>query len=1054
MDSTGAVIPDVAIVAHHQSLGLNYSTRSNEAGIFTLPEMREGEYTVSAAKAGFGDFKVDKVFLEPRNTRRVDIRLEVGAVTQTVEVSASAGLIQTENSTISAAKPEKALNSLPVTSQGFSYFFMTFPMVTARGSSPSIAGSRNDQFNIMIDGASASSGAGGMLSNLYGNAENFSEMRVEIANNSAEMATLGNVVLIGKSGENKLHGDFYDKYQTPVFRARDFFKASRDAGIIHSIGAGIGGPVVIPKLYNGKNRTFWYFLGDNYRLNSSLVALTPTVPLAAWRNGDFSALSTVIKDPFTGKPLAGNKIPVSQINPVSQKIQDRFYPLPNVGDTSVLTNRNYYQEFTGPPSSTVWHMQPRLDQRFTDKDYVYVSYNLHQIQVNSWEGNLPAFGPRLQKRQSKQLSMAYTHTFGASMINEFRFSHIFGNNPVEGPLNGPEVVNSLGLQGLAPNLPNISGVFQMGFTGLGLQGLSQVNYARPGFLNKVENAHDDFSWFHGKHAVKAGVQFSWTDNQAYGADANLFGNVTFSNKYTGQPYADFLYGVATTLRRSYPQPLTDRYRNNWDFYIQDDWRISPRLTLSAGMRYEYHAPWQEANGRFAAFDPGSGKIVVTDDGYANVSPFIPASYVGITTASDIGMPGNTIVKGDRNNFAPRLGLAWRPFGDTNTVVRSSYSIFYDQTPYQLGMTSPFILSEPAFTNTPVPSVVFPQVFPTTGIGKNTTLGLPAGVRSDLRIPQSQRWMFSIDRQQWNTGFSLAYIGTVTRQMWYTRNINQPMADSQLYINKVRPFMSYPSISYVDNGSSHSYNGLMFEVTRSLRSGLMINASYTWARDIGDDFSLENSFNRSRERGPDEMLPNQRFVANIMYQVPVGKGRKYFGSSNRMVDSVLGGWELGVISAQQTGQHLSPTISMQDPTGTAYTTSASRPTVTLRPDILGDPALSDPTAQGWYDKTAYSQPPVGRYGTSGRGTMLGPGLNVVHASLFKSFRFADSPRAPQFRVGMVATNVFNHTNLSNPNLSLSGGVATATITTTGGPNRSNPGDMAGGRAMWLHLRLEW
>jgi hypothetical protein len=544
------------------------------------------------------------------------------------------------------------------------------------------------------------------------------------------------------------------------------------------------------------------------------------------------------------------------------------------------------------------------------------------------------------------------------------------------------------------------------------------------------------------------------DNQSFGADSNLFGNVTFSNKYTGQPYADFLYGVPTTLRRSYPQPLTDRYRTNWDFYVQDDWKVSSRLTLSLGMRYEYHAPWQEANGLFAAFDPATSRIVVTDKGYSRVSPFVPDSYVGIVKASSIGLPADTIVKGDKNNIIPRIALAWRPFGDNNTVVRSSYGIMYDQTPYQLGMTTPFILSEPAFTNTPVPSVVFPQVFPTTGAGKQTTLSLPSGVRYDLRMPQSQRWLFSLDRQQWNTGFSLTYIGTVTRQMWYSRNINQPAVNDQLYINKARPFMAYPSIGYYDNGSSHSYNGFSASAKRSLRSGLMLDATYTWARDIGDDFSIEDSFNRSRERGPDEKLPNQRFVANAIYQLPLGKGHKFAGNANRLLEGLLGGWELGLISIQQTGQHISPAISIPDPTGTVYTTSSSRPTVNIRPDLIGNPLLANPTSDGWYNPAAFGQPSLGRFGTSGRGTILGPGVSVLHASLFKTFSFADSASVPKLRIGMVATNVFNHTNFANPDNYVNNGVSTATIDGTGGPNSSNPGDMAGPRSLWLHLRLEW
>jgi hypothetical protein len=1054
-DSTGAVVPEVRIQAVHDALGLTYTTKSNEAGIYTLPELREGSYTVTASKSGFTTFRADKVTLQSRAVQRVDIVLKVGTISQSVEVTATPGLIQTENATISTLKSERELNSLPVTSSGFSYFFMTFPMTVPRGSAPSFAGSRNDQFNVMIDGNSASSGAGGMLSNLYGNNENFKEMRVETVSNNAELSSLGNVILVGKSGENDIHGYAFDKYQSPVFRARDFFAANRGAGIVHSIGFGLGGPVVIPKVYNGKNKTFWYVLGDNYRLNDSLIVLTPTVPLAAWRNGDFSKLGITVKDPFNGgAPFPNAQIPGSRINTVSQKIQDRFYPLPNVGDTSVLTSRNFHQEMIGPPSSRIWHGQARLDQRFGDRDYIYGSFNAHQVQVNSWEGNLPAFGPRLQKRQTKALATGYTHTFSASMVNEFRFGYAYGNNPVEGPLNGLEVVNDLGLQGLAPDLPNISGVFQMAFSGLGIQSISQTNYSRPGFLNAVYNIHDDLSWYRGRHSLKAGVQIGLNNNKSYSAGSYLFGYASFSNKYTGQPYADFLLGTPTTLRRNFPPYLVDRSWNYIDGYIQDEWKVTSRLTVSYGVRYQLHLPWHDASGMLAEFDPANASIVVADAGMSKLYPFLPANYVPIVSASSVGLPADTIVKADKNNFAPRFSFAYRPFDDTNTVIRGGFGVFYDVTPVQLSNSTPFTVQEPDFTNTPVPSVVFPQVFPTSGSGKLSSISLPAGSRNDLQMPYSQRWTFTIEHQHWNTGFNLSYIGSQTHAMIYNRNINQPAVDGQLYINKARPFPQYPAITYMDNGANHIYNGMTAQVTRATRNGLMLTAAYTWARDLGDDVNPEDSFNLTRERAPDEILPNQRFVATAVYQLPMGKGKKFFNSNSRLVNGALGGWELSVISSQQTGRHLTPSISLPDPTGTYYTTSASRPQVTIRPNLVGDPTLANANSSAWFNVNAFSAPIVGAFGSSGRGVINGPGLNVLHTSLFKSFAFTSSDRSPKLRVGLVADNVFNHTNFTNPNTSLSSGVNAATISGTGGPNNSNPGDMAGARDIWLHMRLEW
>ncbi|HWQ53834.1 MAG TPA: hypothetical protein VN442_09115 [Bryobacteraceae bacterium] len=293
-------------------------------------------------------------------------------------------------------------------------------------------------------------------------------------------------------------------------------------------------------------------------------------------------------------------------------------------------------------------------------------------------------------------------------------------------------------------------------------------------------------------------------------------------------------------------------------------------------------------------------------------------------------------------------------------------------------------------------------------------------------------------------------------MWWDRDLNAPAIDNQLYINKVRPFPKYPGITYSDNGASHTYQALVLEARRRVtKGGPMFQAGYTWARDLGDsDTTPEDPSNRARERAPDTTLPNQRFSATMFYDLPFGHGKALFSEAPKLVNRIINDWQLSVTSSQQTGSHLTPLISVPDPTGTRYTTSANRPLISIRPDLLSDPNVGGKRDEtNWYNLAAFGAPPIGRFGTSARGVINGPGVNVIHASIHKTVALGGE-RAPKLVIGLLGTNVFNHTNLGNPALTVSTLATAATISSTGGPNASAPSDRAGARNLWGTLRLEW
>jgi hypothetical protein len=323
------------------------------------------------------------------------------------------------------------------------------------------------------------------------------------------------------------------------------------------------------------------------------------------------------------------------------------------------------------------------------------------------------------------------------------------------------------------------------------------------------------------------------------------------------------------------------------------------------------------------------------------------------------------------------------------------------------------------------------------------------------MPYSQQWNLTIEHQRWQTGFRVSYIGTNTRQMRYNYNINSPVVDDRLFINKPRPFPRYPGISFFDNGANHNYHGFTIESERKLSRGLYFQLGYTWARDVGEvDGSIENPFDRRRDRGVDQSIPTHRVTNAMIWQLPFGKGRKWLAAAPRGLDLVVGGWEISAITYFQTGMFLTPTISLPDPTGTAFTTSGNRPLITIRPDQLRDPHISNSSISRWFDTGAFAAPPIGRFGNAARGQVIGPGTNVWHMGFHKHFRFSENPRVPTFRAEMTATNIFNHPNWGNPNTNLSATGAVGTISSVGGPNTASTGDQAGNRSWRLGLRIEW
>ncbi|MCI0720515.1 MAG: TonB-dependent receptor [Acidobacteria bacterium] len=1022
-DPSGAVVLGAKVTVTNVNTGIKRVTTSTEEGYYTVSLLKPGAYRINVQMAGFKPISRSGISLNANQVYRIDFLLELGELTETIEIRGGAALVETETSRISDRKSADQLKALP---QNWFRFVMPFLVLSpnvVQGSDGAtrFAGSRINQSHFAIDGTTASDGVGETpIGPLFSYIESVEEFKIDMANNSAEFGPVGQVTVISKSGTNTFHGSAFDHYVTPFFKARNPFAEVRESGISHFPGFSVGGPVYFPRIYNGKGRTFFFTSYETSRGNSTTTFLNPTVPLAAWRQGDFSELSTSLRDPLTDQPFPGNRIPSDRLNPVSLKIQERFYPLPNFGDAAVFSSQNYREAKTRP-WDPVSLGTLRLDHHLSDKDSIYGRFSWTRANVRAFDGNLPAIGRLDAVRRTRALTLSHIHHFSPAVLNEFRYGLAYNNFPVHGNIQGKRLVEQLGLVGLAPHLPDISGILEINWAGLGLQSIAQTNFQDPGFRNLLQEFQDHLTWFQGRHNVKFGsalTRVAWSD---LAADPNLFGSVTFSDRFTGFAYADFLLGIPTTMARAFPPLRLNRRRNQYDFYVTDELKLTQRLTLNLGVRYELHPYWTERNGLGSVFDVDSGRIVVPQGALSKVSPLLPRDFVDVVEAGKIGLPRHTLLRTDKNNLAPRIGAAYRPWNN-NTVFRSGFGIFYDVVPrYHDFGGIPFLLNESAFTNPVVnPTVVFPRVFPASAAADVSRVALPSALNPDLKIPYSLQYNFTIEHSRWNTGFRLSYVGTGTRQGEWSYDINSPLPDERPYIEKPRLFQRYSSIRYLTNGAGHQYHALTAKAERQMIHGLYFQTSWVWARDIGDlgrDEPSENSFDRRRERSVASDVPTHRFNFNFTYQLPFGKSRHY-RARGRLLNLFIAGWELTSIFTADTGRFLTPFWCGPDPTGTAFTETRDPAFVCRRPDLLRDPNLakSQRTIDRFFDTAAFATPPVGRFGTSAKHVIKGPGINVFNASLSKTIPLDD--KGSRLRLELMARNLFNHPNYSNPNTDIS------------------------------------
>lgn len=1050
LDPTGAPVPQATVVVTNTGTNIAKTVTADSAGSYEVGYLLPGTYSVAVEAAGFKKFVAQDVILYAKGTILVDARLELGDLATSVTVEAGAPLITTETAVISDVKTQQQYLQAPLNtrSAGWDSFLYHF-MSLVPGAQPttsyytiSFAGTRESQTNYTVDGITTNSV---LFGNIVGPAnpsmEAIREVKVDLSGNSAEYGAPGYVTVITKGGENDFHGSAAWYYNTGGLNARDFFASGKPFAVTNDFAVSVSGPVI-------RNKLFYSGTFEGFNWHTARV-LNLNVPSVALRKGDFSGLRTstgapvVIRNPFTGAVFENGIIPPSQLNSTALKIQDRFYPLPTYGDPQSISSN--YRDLARETLRKE-QVDLRLDYQISSRNFLFGRVSMMRAPNGSLAGAMPTLGYRIQRRQTRQFVISDTHTFRPNLTNELRAGLIRGYNPRSGPFNGPAMVRELGLTNLAPNLPDVNAIPSIAVSGFPT--ISTLAYLIPAEM--VYQVQENLSWLRGRHTIKIGGEI-WHN---YGANHNVtpslaFGSISFTGAYTGHAYADFLLGIPRSASRAASGFSRDHRTNtDWAVFIQDDIKASPRLSVNLGLRYELNPPFKEKENRSFNFDPWSGRLVVpAEESKALLNAtFVSSKVVPIVTAAEVGWP-ERLAYTDRNNFAPRVGLAYKLTGDNKTVVRSAYGIFYDwltaSTWNGLG-GGPYTGREDAPPNRitgGVPLWQLPAMFPAT-LSLVGTASL-AGLDPHLRTMYVQQWNFSVEREVWNLGLRASYIGTKALKQVMVRDLNQLYPSTIPFSTDRRRFPSLSGVYYRDNSGSGFYNGLVLAAERKMRNGLYFQVSHTWAKNLTDKHTegeagttTQNIYDRRADWGDYAFTRRHRFVASAAWDLPFGPGRGR--ATSGLAKHLAGGWTISLFGLLQTGPYFNPTFSGRDPANVGASGG--------RPDRIANGNLDNPTISRWFDTSAFVVPPVnaGRFGNSGVNVLRGPGTRVLHMGFFKKVHVSE--RATLQLEGTF-TNILNHTNFANPDANISAasaGVIQATQTMEG----------AGPRTTRLGIRLDF
>lgn len=983
-DASSAVIPGVTVNVINEGTNLTRTVITDETGTYTVELLPVGQYRVEAELAGFKKEVRTGIELHVDQKARVDLQLTVGNVSEVIEVNEAAPLVQTEDASLSQTMDNRKIVELPLNGRDIAQLAYLIPGAFAPrlGSSLggrggfTIAGQIEDSNQLMLDGVNNNGGGTHEIAARV-NVDAIQEFKIQTNTYGAQYGRFAGaqVDAVTKSGTNALHGNVYWFHRNDNLDARNFFDPwpleKKPEFRRHQYGATAGGPIKTDKTF--------FFGGYQGQRQHKILTRTGTLPLSEFWTGDFSRAGRTITDPLTRQPFPNNRIPAQRLNATALKLRE-FYPAPT---NTALAVQNY-TAFQPAPDN--YHLiNGRIDHTFSSGHTIFGSYSHYRNELIEYPiaGNpvIPDFAVD-GKIYSQLFSLSDVITLTPTTVNEFRagFNRLVR---VRDPFTykGRYVNQELGLHGvIADRFPITRGVPFFNITGIERIG-DNTNIPQHNF-NQAYTIVDNLSFQRGSHAIKTG--FDWyRKGQNTNFTTNQRGRFDFNGMFTGFGFADFILGLPSQTSRNIPGDCSNcgidhhPYIDSLNIYFQNDWKVNPRLTLNLGVRYELNFPLTEKHNKLRSFVPETGAVrTATKD----------------APLHDL----------DKNNFAPRLGLAWRPFGGTKTVVRGGFGVFYgvdDVCNCDFYSIMPPNFQNQTFTAELANPISLSNPFP---VDRTRTALALTGLPRDYRTYYYSNWSFGVQREiGGNMVVETVYEGKKGTGLYVSRNVNQAAPGAGSLVSR-RPYPQWENINYLESVGNSIYHAGMIKAEKRFSQGLSFLSSYTFGKMIDDTASPQIQNNRRLERALSDFHNTHRFTASSVFELPVGAGRRFLSSVSGAGGKLLSGWEVSSILIARSGQPLTPSVTT-DRSGTGNFRD--------RPNVVGDWRISAPTVQRWFNTAAFALPALGTFGNAGRNSLIGPGMWNFDFSLIKNTKL-DESRSVQFRAEFF--NAFNHPTFVQPN----------------------------------------
>ncbi len=1071
-DKSGSVVPNAAVTVTNVDTGATSKTTTDTSGNYVVTPLPVGHYSVTVEAQGFKKSVSPGITLNVQDRIGVNVVLEVGQVSETVEVVGAAPALQTDTSYLGQVVDSQHIVDLPLNGR----FFTRLAVLTA-GTAPTAPGARDErtggfsangvrpyQNNYLLDGIDNNS-----LSEDLTNEASFvvgpppdaiAEFKVQTNSMSAEFGRSGGAVMnvTIKSGTNDFHGSVYEFLRNSKLDAKNFFDPPTGPTPPfkqNQFGAAVGGPVVIPGAFNGKNRTFFFadYQGTRIRTAHTFLATLAPVP---WRTGNFSGFNPVL-DPSTTaiqsdgsvsrQPFPNNQIPLSRFDPASLKLIG-LMPTPNVPGSVSLTGvaNNYLTNPVEPDTTDQGDV--RIDHRISDKDSFFARFSISD-QALSPPAAIPpplsaaAFSSGDWTNNTRQGVFSETHIFGPRVINEFRAGYTRLRTERLQFNSNENLSAQVGIPGI-PFTDNNGGLPR--FSVSGLTSFGSATYQPTREFENVYHFIENLSVIKGRHTIKFGAEWKPIVNFSILQPPTPRGRFNFNGNFTrdannrsgsGFGFSDFALGIPSSA--SLASFINDTFQQpGYFFYVQDDFKVTSRLTLNLGIRYEFISMPMERRDAEANYNIATGALDIpkgrTDPLPSSFFPQIPINR---------NAP-RQLVPQDRNNWAPRVGFAYQL--TRKTVIRSGYGIFYSS--YEAG---PLSIPNPGnnppyYVESNFPAVSFSTPNPQVNL---LSRGLPLNAFSNpaapslfsldpnFRNPYVQHWNFGIQQELgFNTVWEVSYAGSAGKKMYEFRNANQPLPttdpNADVDPRRPRPFLGNDLTYWCSCGSS-SYHSLQTKVEKRFSNNLSFLGAYTFGKSIDEQSqaslgfdnstSVRSEYNYRWEKGRSDFDQTHRFVVSYTYEVP-------FGRNLKGVAKVLGdGWQFVGIHSYTTGTP----FTIHALTDFSNSGGDARPNAVLG---VSDTPAGGRTRQEWFNPAAFTNPLEGQFGNVGRNTMSGPSNLSIDFSAFKNFPIQERLRM-QFRAEFF--NLINHPNFRSPSTTYDG---------------SNPGELtAAGTSRQIQFALK-